>query len=724
MARAQTRTQYYPLGGGLDVSTPALSVPPGRLLACINFEPHYSDGYRRINGYERFDGRPRPHLQTFFGFEVSNVTNLSVGDTITGGTSGATGEVVGIYDAATPNWIGVTKIVGGPFQNGETITSGTFSATIDSTPVARDAPSVTEELDWLLVARNSYRDDIAVVPGSGNVLGAWRRLGDTYAVRDNVGGTAGILHRATTSGWVTTGITLAHTLKFDGGGGGTGAALPAVGDTVTGGTSSATGVVHRVYSWAGSTAANDATGYLVLTSVSGTFQDNEDLEVGATARATANGANVVHSFSPDGDYRFINHNFFGGADTFRVYGVNGVDDAFEIDENRVVSSILIPTVADLTGASGAGTPPDPTDKPFLVEAHRGRLYLAFPGGRFVNSVSGEPANFSAFLNAGEFGIGDEITGLQSLVGGVLSVTTERQTYGLFGADASDWELRLLAERQGAILHSLQRLDTVYALDDLGITSLARTEQFGDFVGATVSELVQGLVNSQRIRFTDSTVNRATNQFRVYFSDNSFLIMYVPNPDAASDVRGTATRTKVQFGFGSYDTVVNRIYNTEDENGVERTFFCSDDGFVYEDNVGPSFDGDNIAAYVRTAFHHVGSPSFRKRFRRVDLEISATGVVDLRVGSDLSYGSSEVSSGLTSITSTDVPEVDVFGGGGFWNDANWDEFVWDGQNISTARANLRGTGENIGFLIFNESAVTDSFILQGLTIHYDPRRLQR
>lgn len=724
MARAQTRTQYYPLGGGLDLATPALSVPPGRLLACVNFEPHYSDGYRRINGYERFDGRPRPHLQAFTGFQVSNVTSLSVGDTVTGGTSGATGEVVGIYNAATPNWIGVTKVAGGPFQNGETITSGAFSATIDSAPTARDAPTVALELDWLLVARNSYRDDIGVVPGSGNVLGAWRRLGDTYAIRDNVGGTAGVLHRATTSGWTTSGITLAHTLKYDAGGGGAARALPVVGDTVTGGTSGATGTVHRVFEWAGSTASNDATGYLVLTSVSGTFQDNEDLEVSTTARATANGANTQISFSPDGDYRFVNNNFFGGASTFRTYGVNGVDDAFEIDENRVVSQILIPTVADLTGASGVGTPPAAADKPYLVEVHRGRLYLAFPGGRFVNSVAGEPGNFSGFLNAGEFGVGDEITGMKSLVGGVLSVTTERQTFGLFGSDSSDWELRLLAERQGARKHSIERLDTVYALDDLGVTSLARTDQFGDFMGSTVSELVQTLVNAQRTRFTDSTVNRETNQYRIYFSDNSFLIMYVPNPDAASSMRGTATRTKVQFGLGSYDTVVSRIYNTEDENGAERTFFCSDDGYVYEDNVGASFDGAPISAYVRTAFHHMGSPSYRKRFRRVDLEISADSTIDLRVGSDLTYGSSEVSSTLTSLTTTDVPEIDVFGGGGFWDDSNWDEFIWDGQSISTARANLRGTGENIGFLIFNESAVAEPFILQGLTVHYDPRRLQR
>ncbi len=67
---------------------------------------------------------------------------------------------------------------------------------------------------------------------------------------------------------------------------------------------------------------------------------------------------------------------------------------------------------------------------------------------------------------------------------------------------------------------------------------------------------------------------------------------------------------------------------------------------------------------------------------------------------------------------------MFGGGGFWDSLNWDEFQWDGQNISNARAPLSGSGENIGFVIFNQSALAEPFILQGLTIHQDLRRLQR
>ena len=717
----QTDTKYFPLGGGLDVSTAALSVAPGKLITCVNFEPWYNDGYRRIDGYERFDGRPRPHKQTFYGFDVLAIGAMMVGDTLTGDSSGATGEVIGI----SGNSVAVTKTTG-TFTTDEALNTGTY--TIDGVIVARLAPTQDLEDEWLLAAWDLYRDDIAVVPGSGVTRGAWRRRGNTYAIRDNVGATAGVLHLASAAGWTTTGLTLTDTLIFNTGGGTTNAALPVVGDTITGGTSGATAVVHRIVNWAGGTASNDATGYMVLTSVTGgPFTDTEQLQVSAVHVASANGVNVPFELSPGGTYRFHNHNFFATTGTFHTYAVNGVDDAFEIDENNFVFSILIPSIDDLVGfdLNADGAPPGASDKPFLLEEHGNHLFLAFPGGRVVQSVQGFPGNFSGFLNAAEFGLGDEVTGLSSVVGSVLVMTTERETHGLFGKNLLDWEKKLIGENTGGRLYTSRKLDTVYALDDLGITSIARTDQFGDFIGSTVSQLIQPIINVLRDLVTDATIVRSSNQYRLYFSDKTALIMY--KPQVGGDTRaGASTSDRPQFGVASYPIAFTNVYNTEDELGVERSFMVSDDspGMVFEDRVGNNFDGLAIDSYVRTAFSHLGTPSLRKKFRRADLEMTSAKPLELKITSDLSYGSAVVSSGVTDITTSDIQQITVFAGGGFWDTDNWDEFFWDGQNISTARAHLRGTGENVSFLMYNQSAVVDPFILQGLTIHYDKRRLQR
>jgi hypothetical protein len=709
---AQTKTSYFPLGGGLDISTPALSVRPGRALALSNYSPWFNGGYRRIDGFERFDGRPKPSEQSFVGFDVDDASSLTVGDTVTGDTSGASSTVIGIWiDDGTygSDAIGLAsgdKLTSGPFENGETCNTAAF--TITRTPTLKYAPDQDLEDAWLLAAQNLYRDDINEVPGSGITRGAWQRGSNVFAIRDNVGATAGVLHVASATGWTTTGITMGHYLFFDGGGGGSARALPVEGDTITGITSSATATVHRVIELGGSTAGNDTFGYLVLTDVTGgPFTTGENLQEGGTTWAQADGGSVQFAFSVGGHYRFVNFNFFGGSGTFRTYGCNGVDPAFEIDENLVVSPILFPKTA-------VADQPD-YNVPFLIEEHRNYLFLAFPGGRFAHSVIGEPMTFNGFLGAAEFGVGDEITGLNSVAGGVLAITTERETRGLFGVDVSDWELKMLAERTGGRLYSTQKLDTVYAFDDLGITSLARTDQFGDFIGSTVSQLVQPLINELRDKVTTSSLVRKSNQYRVYFSDGSGLIMYVPSTGMTQDQR-VMNSLQVHFGSLRYPFAVRKIYNSEDENGDERTYFCSDDGYIYEDQVGYNFDGEEIASVCRLVFNQVGTPSIRKRFRRAILELESQKPLTIKVVADLTYGSDD--------SGTSYRDVVIAAGGGFWDSDNWDEFFFDGQVVSTASAGLTGTGSNIGLLLYNSSAIARPFILQGITLHYDERRLQR
>lgn len=54
------KLQTFPLGGGLDITSPVLALRPGQAIAAINYELAPVAGYRRVNGYERFDGRTSP----------------------------------------------------------------------------------------------------------------------------------------------------------------------------------------------------------------------------------------------------------------------------------------------------------------------------------------------------------------------------------------------------------------------------------------------------------------------------------------------------------------------------------------------------------------------------------------------------------------------------------------------------------------------------------------
>jgi len=82
-------------------------------------------------------------------------------------------------------------------------------------------------------------------------------------------------------------------LPFD-----TGTGVIAQGDTVTGGTSGATGkVLLSPVDFTGAWGDGDAAGTLVLGNVSGTFEDDEQLQVSASPRALANGTATASSAS-------------------------------------------------------------------------------------------------------------------------------------------------------------------------------------------------------------------------------------------------------------------------------------------------------------------------------------------------------------------------------------------------------------------------------------------
>ena len=44
------------LNQGLDLVTTPMLVEPGALIDCLNYEMTDTSGYRRIDGYEKYDG--------------------------------------------------------------------------------------------------------------------------------------------------------------------------------------------------------------------------------------------------------------------------------------------------------------------------------------------------------------------------------------------------------------------------------------------------------------------------------------------------------------------------------------------------------------------------------------------------------------------------------------------------------------------------------------------
>lgn len=718
--RQSTKSKYFPFNGGLDLVTPALSVDPGFSLAMANFECWFNGGYRRVDGYERFDGHAKPSNAAAYGATISSFVGLPFGTSGTssfGGTgsvSGATAQFIEGISVSGTRFVALTN-VSGTFGTTDFIISGTNTSTGTLTSLASQsyAPSGTGvsgykySSEFLANAQAYYRAQIGTVPGTGNVLGAWQNGTNIYAVR-GTGTGAALLYRATPAGWSTAGITYVTTMYYT-----AGTALPGNGSVITGNASGATGTLYS-----GISHTTNA-GYVALTGVSGTFGTSEGLLAGGTGWGTSISAATQFTLPPNGFYRWRNYNFFAKSSTYYTYGCNGKGPAFQIDQNNTILPILFP-LNPLTGQPS-------TNNPFLLEIYANSLFLGLPGGIYQSSVPGQPTQYNGFLGANQFSTGAELTGLYNIAGPNLALVTQRNTQVLAGNSSANFVQSMAGEKAGALLYGSQLLDTLYSLNNLGITSLSRTQSYGNFVGSTVSQLVQPLINALKPNFADATIVRASNQIRFYFTDGSVVIMYVPGLGQQNKAWAAAqSGVTAQFGYATYPAPVFNICNSEDQNNAEVSYFGSSngDGFVYQDRSGTSFDGTAVTAYLRTAFNNVGSPAMRKYFRRADIEINSPAQILLQFAADLSYASTENTSAVFGMTANQVPVLNVFGGGGYWNSVNWNQFQWDGQAISSARAALSGTGENISFLIFHQAIVDQPFVLQGVVLHFDPRRLQR
>lgn len=771
----KTQTQYSRFAGGLDLVSPPLTIDAGKCISINNYECNSLGGYRRIDGYERFDGRPSPSNQNYYYCTCTFVSSVSVGQTITGSTSSATGKVLQVES----NYIIIDR-VSGTFVIENFKIDGVVKGALTSPISLFGHPTGLGHATALGLTADDYRADIQPVQGSGVIRGVCMYKGVAYAFRDNVAGTAVDIWKSTSTGWQK--ITLFQSLSFksctvdviDGviinqkNSGATAtvkrqvietsqdiADLEATSDTtitmnlgshtfttqtgkayVSGqailiiATASPTNymegtvtsyssnqIVINITSKTGSGAygswslhsdpiniRND-TGRFIVTNVTGTWTSNvaDTIRVGIVDIAIVDNpsGNPITQINilQGGNYQFVQHNFLANSDSKKLYGCDSLNRAFEFD-----GDVYIPIRTQIT-----------IDAPTNISAINGQLVLSY-FGTIVFSAVGNPHDFKTtslgFQDVQEFG--DTITGMSPIVGGVLAVSCRDsfwqvsidQTTNLYKAD-------LISPDIGAIHYGLMNLGALYSFDDKGIIRITPSYVFGGFEHDTVSRIIQPLIDKFREKIIATAVYKSKNQVRFYANDGTGIIMTM-----TSGVTQTgATTIGHEFSELSYPINISYAWSGEDASGRDIILIGDDNGYVYVANIGLSFDGQPIQSYIRTAFNNMKSPSAIKRFRKLEVELSVTGYSKIRFNPDFSYAD-------PSIATHSMNYQEIQGSGGYWDEATWNTFYYDGKIVSQPEIRLQGSGTNIGLVVFSNSAIDSGHNLSGVVIHYTPRKLNR
>lgn len=682
------QTRFFAMSGGVDQVTPPIAIPPGRLSSCLNYESS-PRGYRRIDGWERFDGRPKPSEATYRVVPFSNgVFDLPVGATIVGSSSGKSAKIIhkaSVYSGSysSGNASGAFPILQDTgLLNGETIFFGPTQVGVISGEILDNAPSsLEEEKNWLLAAQEERRELIQPVPGSGPVRGIWTYKGDVYAIRDSADASRGVLHKATSNGWVD--VTTFQSLSFDGG-----TAEFLAGETVSTTSPNGTALIKKVVLQDGDWTTADAKGRLIITNVTGSFGNDRPITSAAGA-GVADGTVSSITINPGGRYSFDNHNFMATTGTFNMYAANGTGYAFEFDGETITPVI--------TGENA--------DRPIRVVAHKDHLFLFYVDGRILHSAVYKPLNFEVVQGALLAGIGDEITDVVQTATGELTILGRNKVAVLYGTNSQNWNLVTLTDESGATPWTTQLLGAPLYLDKIGIRSLDTTQAYGNFALGTKTQLVQKHFLNKRlgnIAAVGSLRIRSKDSYRVFFADGTGVNIYFG-------------RKQQECTFFDLEFAVTCTCSGTDSNNNEILLAGDNDGMVYQLDKGTSADGEIIPAHMRLPFNHVGSPSQVKRWHKAQLEIDGSSQTRISVTYSISYGDIELPHSYEQ-------EFDVQGGGGLWNEAVWNNFYWSSPVEGQEDVFLDGIGPNLSLVIISENNYSIPHTLTGVTLFFNYRRV--
>lgn len=822
----KTQTSYAHFVGGLDLVSPPLSIDAGKCISAMNYEANALGGYRRIDGYERFDGKPSPSDQSYYYCLCNFTSVVNVGDTLTGATSGKTGKVISI----TGNEVILSRVSGSLAIENFTV-GGVVKGSFTTIPLPDGHHTGFGHATARHLTANDYRNDILAVPGSGVIRGVCMFKGVAYAFRNNTAGTEVDIYKSTSTGWqkitlfksiplkngstdiidgvvvnqqqgtiVTAGsfvigtqymIDSMGTTNFvaigapmgsgagsmfiaTGVGSGTGTAYKVASAMVkrqvieseynqfdleatsltsviiaTGsksitvektkaykvndaliitskvnplnymiGTvtsySNVTGVlVANISSVVGSgTFANwivhgestnvvNYSGRLILANVIGTFDNTGYIRVGIINVALPNGDTSTPvsqiSILPGGNYQFAQNNFLASADTKRIYGTDSLNRAFEFD-----GDVYIPIRTQIAIDA-------PTQIAVVNNTGDTQLVLSY-FGQVLFSAIGNPHDFrTTSLGFQDLGFGDTITGMSSQVGGVLAVFCRDSVHqAAIDGGTGLWISKLISPDLGAIHYGVLNLGGLYAFDDKGIVKIVPSYVFGGFEHDTVSRAIQPTIDKFREKIVATAAFKSKNQCRFYARDGSGICMTMAQGQNGIEHHFT------QF---QYPISVSYAWHGEDASGRDIVLIGDESGFVYVANKGSSFDGQEITAYIRTAFNNLKSPSAIKRFRKMEVEVSTVGYSEIRFNPDFSYADPDVATHI-------FRNETINGVGGYWDEALFNTFYYDGKIISQPEMRLFGSGTNIGLVIFSKSAIDFGHTLSGVILHYTPRKLNR
>lgn len=598
----QWQTYPFEFRGGLISSLSPLqqgTALPGSARILKNFEPSIDGGYRRIEGFDKYDSNfvPAYGAPKVQGSGQSGTT-LIIANIFTAPSAGSTFTIAGVTGTYTVAALGVS------YSSTNKTATLTLTTSLASSPADKAAVTFTSHT------------------GTVKGVAAWEET--VLAVRNND------VYRGTGTGWTKINVPSYGTVLVNGGSQ-TGSSLtvdglshaPKIGDTFT------VAGIEKVY-----TVLTNAT----VTSGGATLSISPSL-----ASSPADNAAITWLTANYSDGVKLRTTKYRIGTTEKIAGVDSANYPFIWDGTTF--TILNNLTTDISAAE-------------FILWHKNQLFIA-KGDKIVFTSPYTDNDINPANGAGVISVGGKITGLVTFREALI-VFMEKGISQLIGNTLADFNLQPITRRVGCVAaDTIQEVggDIMFLGQD-GLRLLGATDRVGDFNLGIVSKAIQKETTdliAASSSFASVTIKQKS-QYRIFGYNQSVTA------NSSKGILGTQMSgdNTSDIAWAELSGIRAFVADSEYKNQTETIVFAHTDGYVYQMENGNSFDGANIFASFATPFVHINDPRIRKTFYKLFLYTDPQGSVTTSVNLKLDFDTQGSVQPDTITLSNDTGSVGFYG----------------------------------------------------------------
>jgi len=717
-----TTRQTYPIEfkGGLVTNMSPLQQginAPGSARTLRNFEPSIEGGYRRIEGYSKYNSSiiPPYGAPVVHGASQSGTT-LIIGNIHQTPEAGDTFKLVHATANVNGNTSNTTALIldgnSGTIAVGMVVTGTGISGTVTVT-------TVTDQNNIVLSSAQTLTDDVVLtfskiytIASGGVSYDATNNratLTLTGALASSPDNAAAVTFATTTSKYLALGCgvfldrvivarnddlfkvsssTITHIN------------VPNYGTVLVNGASQ-TGSSLIVD---GLTSAPQAGDVFKVAGIDKVYTLTADASVSSGGATLAISPTLASSPADDAAITFLSTSRESAGKTrFARYNYTGTEKIAIVDGTNVPALYDNNTFTALNDA-----PTDVNGASFVVNF---KNQLFFGKSNLLTFTAPYTDNdFTAANGSGTISLGATITGLvvfrQQLI-----IFTESSIFQLVGNTISDFQLQPVTTDIGCVdTDTIQEVggDVMFLGPD-GLRLLSATDRIGDFGLGVVSKTIQKEVTSFISTNTSfaSVVIRSKSQYRILGYNNNIT------QENAQGILGTQFSGQGGEGmaWGEIRGIRAHVADSRFFQNTETIVFANDDGYLYQMEDGNSFDGANIQTTFATPFMPINDPRVRKTFYKAFLYTDPQGSVSFDMSLKLDFDQKN------SIQPTQIEFDNNTGQVAFYGTAEFGSTaVYSTKLLTLFETQLIGSGFT-GSIQFESDSTDPPFSLDAITIEF-------